>query len=56
MTSSRLEAFSDGVLAIVITAMVLGLAVPKADRRVERYLRTHHGEVPVGNDEEDPAP
>jgi uncharacterized membrane protein len=29
MTSSRLEAFSDGVLAIIITVMVLGLAVPK---------------------------
>ncbi|MGN8027934.1 TMEM175 family protein [Microbacterium sp. 22242] len=29
MTSNRLEAFSDGVLAIVITVMVLGLAVPK---------------------------
>ncbi|MGA0565730.1 TMEM175 family protein [Rathayibacter sp. KR2-224] len=28
MRSSRLEAFSDGVLAIVITVMVLGLAVP----------------------------
>ncbi|GAA4488908.1 TMEM175 family protein [Microbacterium panaciterrae] len=29
MTSGRLEAFSDGVLAIIITVMVLGLAVPK---------------------------
>ena len=29
MTSNRLEAFSDGVLAIIITVMVLGLAVPK---------------------------
>ena len=29
MTSARLEAFSDGVLAIIITVMVLGLAVPK---------------------------
>jgi len=29
MTSSRLEAFSDGVLAIIITVMVLGLAVPE---------------------------
>ncbi|WP_417562647.1 TMEM175 family protein [Microbacterium sp.] len=28
MTSSRLEAFSDGVLAIIITVMVLGLAEP----------------------------
>ncbi|HWT33487.1 MAG TPA: TMEM175 family protein [Microbacterium sp.] len=31
MTSGRLEAFSDGVLAIIITVMVLGLAVPKGD-------------------------
>jgi uncharacterized membrane protein len=31
MTSSRLEAFSDGVLAIIITVMVLGLAVPTGD-------------------------
>jgi uncharacterized membrane protein len=29
--SSRLEAFSDGVLAIIITVMVLGLAVPKGE-------------------------
>jgi len=28
MTKSRLEAFSDGVIAIIITVMVLGLAVP----------------------------
>ena len=31
MTSGRLEAFSDGVLAIIITVMVLGLAEPKGD-------------------------
>ncbi|MDR2282276.1 MAG: TMEM175 family protein [Sphingobacterium sp.] len=31
MTTSRLEAFSDGVLAIIITIMVLGLEVPKGD-------------------------
>jgi uncharacterized membrane protein len=31
VTSSRLEAFSDGVLAIIITVMVLGLAVPKGE-------------------------
>ena len=29
MEKNRLEAFSDGVLAIIITVMVLGLAVPK---------------------------
>ncbi|MHA7987699.1 TMEM175 family protein [Rathayibacter sp. CAU 1779] len=29
MRSNRLEAFSDGVLAIIITVMVLGLAVPE---------------------------
>lgn len=28
MTKGRLEAFSDGVLAIIITIMVLELAVP----------------------------
>jgi uncharacterized membrane protein len=31
MRSTRLEAFSDGVLAIIITVMVLELAVPKGD-------------------------
>ncbi|TDP75981.1 uncharacterized protein DUF1211 [Bradymonas sediminis] len=29
MKSNRLEAFSDGVLAIIITIMVLELKVPK---------------------------
>jgi uncharacterized membrane protein len=29
MTKSRMEAFSDGVLAIIITIMVLGLSAPK---------------------------
>jgi len=29
MTTSRLEAFSDGVLAIIITIMVLGMPLPK---------------------------
>ena len=28
MTKGRLEAFSDGVLAIIITIMVLGMKVP----------------------------
>ena len=32
MTTSRLEAFSDGVLAIIITIMVLELKPPEGDR------------------------
>ena len=32
MTTSRLEAFSDGVLAIIITIMVLELRPPEGDR------------------------
>jgi uncharacterized membrane protein len=32
MRTSRLEAFSDGVLAIIITIMVLGLKVPEGHR------------------------
>ena len=30
MNTSRLEAFSDGVLAIIITIMVLGLQTPES--------------------------
>jgi uncharacterized membrane protein len=31
MTKGRMEAFSDGVIAIIITVMVLGLTVPRGD-------------------------
>lgn len=33
MKTSRLEAFSDGVLAIIITIMVLGLQMPEGGER-----------------------
>ena len=37
MTRGRLEAFSDGVIAIIITIMVLELRAPHGtDRRMER--------------------
>ena len=29
MSTGRMEAFSDGVIAIVITVMVLGLEIPR---------------------------
>ena len=32
MTKGRLEAFSDGVIAIIITIMVLEMKVPHGDR------------------------
>lgn len=39
MTKSRLEAFSDGVIAIIITIMVLELEVPhRADLEALRPL------------------
>lgn len=38
MTSERLEAFSDGVLAIIITIMVLELKVPK-DYTIESLIK-----------------
>ena len=37
MDTGRLEAFSDGVLAIVITIMVLGLSVPTGDTFAELF-------------------
>jgi len=50
MTRNRLEAFSDGVIAIIITIMVLELRPPEGtgfadlaglapDRRIERTMR-----------------
>jgi uncharacterized membrane protein len=42
MGKSRLEAFSDGVLAIIITIMVLDLHVPQGDT-----LAALHGLVPI---------
>ena len=35
MSKNRMEAFSDGVLAIIITIMVLELKVPHSDEIVE---------------------
>ena len=32
MSTNRLEAFSDGVIAILITIMVLGLSIPHGER------------------------
>jgi uncharacterized membrane protein len=31
MTTGRLEAFSDGVIAIIITIMVLEMKIPRGD-------------------------
>ncbi len=38
MGKGRLEAFSDGVIAIIITIMVLQLKVPHAPTRAARRL------------------
>jgi uncharacterized membrane protein len=40
MSTGRLEAFSDGVLAIIITVMVLELKVPGAPYTLDHLLRT----------------
>jgi len=37
MSTSRLEAFSDGVLAVIITIMVLELKVPPGDTLAALY-------------------
>ena len=38
MEKNRLEAFSDGVLAIIITIMVLELKVQQLHSPISRYL------------------
>jgi uncharacterized membrane protein len=35
MKKERLEAFSDGVLAIIITIMILGIKMPKGDKLID---------------------
>lgn len=43
MPTSRLEAFSDGVLAIIITIMVLELALPEGDQFIDLLGATGTG-------------
>jgi uncharacterized membrane protein len=43
VSSARLEAFSDGVLAIIITIMVLGLAVPEGNGWADLWHTTGLG-------------
>ena len=49
MRTSRLEAFSDGVLAIIITIMVLELKVPRDDEIKMVVKSTFAGEFCPGN-------
>jgi uncharacterized membrane protein len=42
ITSSRLEGFSDGVIAIIITLMVLEIRIPKIDVRLSSRDALHH--------------
>jgi uncharacterized membrane protein len=41
MESGRLEAFSDGVIAVIITIMVLELKAPEADHASELFAHWH---------------
>jgi uncharacterized membrane protein len=43
MRTSRLEAFSDGVLAIIITIMVLELKIPEGHRIADLFHETGNG-------------